>query len=181
MNRRSALHITLEMIVIIGFLTLGVTISTYIFQGVPFDRIFIGSVILSTGVLETADYFTWKYVTRRRSVQSLIAAILSIALGLVIMVFKEKMDSKLMCVLWGSLSIAFAVATIVTGAINLVYQPLLNVVKIILSIIKIVFSILLIVRTSNIIQSYMLFLAIALIVESFTLLIEFIIHRYQRI
>lgn len=180
MKRRSIVHYVLELIVIVGFLTLGVTVLTYLFQKVAFDKIIIGAIILSIGVLELTDFITWKYATRVRSIQSLIAALAGIALGIVILVVKN-MDENTMCILWGAFSIAFSVAKIATGTINLVYQPLLNIVKIILAITEIVFSILLIVEKAGAIHAHMVFLSVALIVEAFTLVIEFIIHRYQRL
>ena len=90
------------------------------------------------------------------------------------------LDTKFICILWGSLSIAFAITKIVTAAINMTHQPLLNTVITILSIIEIVFSILLIIRTLDSLHEHMVFIGIALIVEAVTLLIEFLIHRYQR-
>ncbi len=180
MKRINTLHYVLELIVIVGFLILGVTILTFISQNQPFDRIVIGSIILAIGVLGVADFFTWKYAMKRRSIQSVVAAVLYIALGAVIMII-NRLDTKIWCLMWGIGSIAFSVARIATGAVNMPYQPLINAVRIILAIIQIVFGVLLIVKTGDAVPPTMLFLGIALCTTSLILLIEFTIHRYQRI
>lgn len=180
MTKRYTLHIILELIVMVGFLILGITILTFIFQSQPFDRIVIGSLILAIGVLGVADFFTWKYATKRRSIQSLVASILYIVLGAVIMIARN-LNPKIWCLIWGIGAIAFSVAKIATGAVNISYQPLINGVRIILAIIQIVFGVLLIVKTVDAVQPCMLFLGISLCVIAFALFIEFVIHRYQNI
>ena len=179
MKRRSFLHIALELLVLLGFLVLGVTILTFSFQKVPFDRIFVGILVSATGMLELIDFITWKYATKMRSLQMFVSAILSVVLGLLIIFIK--METNVFCYIWGGFSIAFALVKIATGTVNLAYQPLVNSVRIILSIIEIVFAILLMVRTDKAINSHILYLGIAFIVEAVTLFIEFMIHRYQRI
>lgn len=176
--KRNALHILLELIVDIGFLVLGVTILTFLGQGIPFPFSTIGPLVLAVGVLEVADFFTWKFATRRRSIQSLAAAILSVALG-IFFIIGHNIDTKVLCIIWGIASVVFSVAKIATGVMNLSYQPLINGVKIILSITEVVFSILLIIQQQHAIQHHMLFLGIALLVEAVTLFVEFVIHRYQ--
>ena len=177
MKRNNILNYSLELIVILGFLVIGVTVLTYIFQNVPMDRVFIGFIIFSIGVIEFADFFTRKYATRIKSIQSLVAAIVTIGLGITFMAFDFKIE--LVCILYGSFGIGFAIAKIVTAALNLTRQPLLNGIKIILSIIGIVFSILLIIRTTYSLHTHMVFLGIACSIEAFVLLIEFMVHRYQ--
>lgn len=179
MKRRSFLRYSLELIVLIGFLVLGVTVLTYLFYKIEFDHTIIGSIVLATGVLQLTDFFTWKFARRIRSIQTMIAALASIALGL-IFIFVN-MDPKVLYILWGSFSIAFALAKIATGATNVSYQPLISTVNIFIAIAEIVFSILLIVRTDRFISSFVMFLAITLIIEAVTLFIEFMIHRYQQI
>lgn len=179
MGKRSVLHIILELIVIFGYLVLGITILTFSFQDVPFDRIFIGVLISATGMLELTNFFTWKYATKMRSMPLFVAAIMSVVLGFIIILFR--METKVLCYIWGGFSIAFALARIFTGAINLVYQPLMNSIKIVLSITEIIFAILLMVQQGRIINSFIVFLGIAYVINASTLFIEFMIHRYQRI
>ena len=181
MKRRSFLHYTLELIVILGSLVLGVTIYSFRFDPsrIFFDRIFIGILIIAIGFLELVDYITWKYATKIRSIQSLISALLALALGTLFLIIIKNM--KVVCYLWGGFSIAFALIRISTASINLVFQPLMNSAKIIFSIMQIIFSILLLTRTLNGIESYVLFLGAGLIAQAIVLFIEFIIHRYQHL
>ena len=179
MKRRSFLRYTLELIVILGYLVLGVTIFTFIFQKVPFDKIFIGSLILAIGVLEFTDYITWKYSIKMKNIQYFVGSMVSIALGIIFMVIK--MDAKALCYFWGAFSIFFSLVKISTGSISLVYQPLICSVRIVLAITRIVFSILLLARTLNALNPFILFVGISLAIEAVILFIEFMIHRYQRI
>ena len=178
MKRINVLHLLLEIIVIFGNLVLGVTVLTYMMLGKPLDRLFIGVIVLAIGIFEFADFFTLKYATKMRSIQSLIAAILQIALGALFMIVK--IDSKIVCILWGSVSVAASILIIVTAGLNMSHQPLLHIIRIILRIINFVFCILLIVRTLDSLNAYMIYIGVALIIEAVTLLIEFLIHRYQR-
>ena len=177
MKRKNYLRYALELIVILGYLVIGVSVLTYTIHHIPMDHVFIGFIILSTGIIEFADFFTWKYPVRIRSIQSVLTALVAVGLGAVFIFIK--MEMKLLCVLFGIYGIFSALAKTVTGALNLSRQPLLNTIRIVLSIVEIVFSILLIIRTTYSLYSHMLFLGIALTVLTFTLLIEYIVHRYQ--
>lgn len=179
MKRRSILHYLLEMVVILGYLVLGVTIFTFTFQKIPIDKIYIGSIVLAMGTLELVDFVTWKYATKIRSMQSFVSAIVAIALGFTLMFVK--MEAKTLCYFLGWFSIGFSVVRISTASINLAFQPLISSVRIVLSITRIVFSILLLARNVNAISSFILFLGIAFAIEAVILFIEFMIHRYQRI
>ena len=143
------------------------------------DNVFIGSILLADGVIGLTDFFTWKYSVRIKSIQSAVASVLTTALGFVFIFVK--MTPALFCILFGAFSIAFAIARIMTAISNLTRQPLLHSIRIILSITEIVFSILLIIRTTYSLYSHMVFLCVALLVEAFILLIEFMVHRYQGI
>ena len=178
MKKVNALHILLEVIVILGNLVIGITALTFMIQKASIDRVFVGSIVLAIGVIEFTDFFTWKYATKIRSIQSAVAAVLSIALGLVFIFVV--MNSKIMCILWGAFSIAFSGAKIATAMLNMAHQPLLNAIKTILLIVEIVFSIVLIISTLNSLYAHVTFVGIALIIEAVILLIEFMVHRYQQ-
>ena len=90
-------------------------------------------------------------------------------------------DNNLLCILYGLFSIGFALISISTAVLNMSRQPLLNGIRLIISITEIVFSILLIIRTVNSLYAHMAFIGIASVVMAVTLLIEFMVHRYQRI
>ena len=179
MKRNNILHYTLELIVMLGYLVLGVTLLTYIINSVPMDRVFIGFVLIADGVIGLTDYFTWRFSVRVKSIQSAIASLATVGLGIVFILID--MEPTLLCVLLGSFCIGVSVARIATAVINLTRQPLLNSIKIIISITEIVFSILLIIRTMNSLDAHMTFIGIAFAVEAFILLVEFIVHRYQGI
>lgn len=179
MKRNNVLRYILELIVILGNLVIGVAILTYIVQDVSMDRIFLGSLLLTIGVIGITEFFTWRYVTKVRSIQSLIASIAKVGLGLSFIIFD--FDNKLICILIGACSIAFALIRIVTAILNLSRQPLLNGVRTVISITEIVFAIILIIRTQDYLRAFMTFVGIALAIEAFVLLIEFMVHRYQRI
>ena len=179
MKRNNILRYVLELIVILGYLVMGISVLTYIIQSVPMDHVFIGFIVLASSVIAFTEYFTWKFVVRVKTIQIAIAALAMIALGIVFIVVE--MDPALFCVIFGICSIAFAVTQIITSAILLSRQPLLNGIKIILAITAIVFSIFLIIRTVNILYSYMTFICISLLVDAIVLLIEFMVHRYQGI
>ena len=179
MKRNNILRYVLELIVILGYLVMGISVFTYIIQSVPMDHVFIGFIVLSSSVIAFTEYFTWKFAVRVKTIQIAIAALAMIALGIVFIVVE--MDPALFCIIFGICSIAFAVTQIITSAILLSRQPLLNGIKIILAITAIVFSIFLIIRTVNILYSYMTFICILLLVDAIVLLIEFMVHRYQGI
>ena len=179
MKRNNIVHYTLELIVILGYLVLGVTLLTYIIQKVPMDRVFIGFILIADGVIALTNYFTWRYSIRIKNIQCIVASLLTAALGVVLVLVD--MEASLLCIILGSSCIGFSIRRIPTSVMNLTRQPLLNSIKIILSITEIVFSILLIIRTVNSLTAHMTFVGIAFAVEAFTLLVEFIVHRYQGI
>ena len=156
MKRNNILRYVLELIVILGYLVMGISVFTYIIQSVPMDHVFIGFIVLASSVIAFTEYFTWKFAVRVKTIQIAIAALAMIALGIVFIVVE--MDPALFCIIFCICSIAFAVTQIITSAILLSRQPLLNGIKIILAITAIVFSIFLIIRTVNILYSYMTFI-----------------------
>ena len=177
MKRVNVLQIVLELTVILGFIVLGVTILTYLLQRVAVDRIVIGLVTAAVGVFGLTEFFTLKYSARRKSIPNLIVALLSLALGIVFLFVR--FNSNQLCIIWGTGLIVFAVGRIITSVMNLLRQPLLSIVRIIVNIIAIIFAIFLIVNKVNFLNNYLTAQGIFFLVEAGTLLIEFIIHRYQ--
>ena len=137
MKRNNILRYVLELIVILGYLVMGISVFTYIIQSVPMDHVFIGFIVLASSVIAFTEYFTWKFAVRVKTIQIAIAALAMIALGIIFIVVE--MDPALFCIIFGICSIAFAVTQIITSAILLSRQPLLNGIKIILAITAIVF------------------------------------------
>ena len=177
MKRVNVLQIVLELIGILGNIIVGTTILTFLYRHVGIDRIFIGLIIIAMGIFGIIEFFTLKFVARNKSIPRLIGCIAFVALGTVFLIVK--MDIKLLCIIWGSVSIAVSIAKIVTSALNLLRQPLLNGIRIILNVVTIVFAIILIVRGVNFLTGYLTLLCVTFYMEAATLFIEFIIHRYQ--
>ena len=177
MRRTSFLNILLEIVVVLGYIVIGVTCLTYIMQRANVDRFFIGSIVGAIGILQFAGFFTLKFAVKLKSIQSAVAALAMVALGIVFIVVDMETDTT--CILLGAFNIGMNIVSITTSSINLNRQPLLNSARIIIAISSIVFSIILIVRRNVFFETFMTFVGIALLVEAFVLFIEFIIHRYQ--
>ena len=177
MKRANVLNITLELIVILGYIVIGMTCLTYIFQHANPDRFFIGSIVGALGILQFASYFTQKFAVRLKSIQSAVVALVMVALGIVFIV--ANIEQPLIYILVGAFTIGFSIVGISTSVINMTHQPLLNSASIIIYIIAIVFSIFLLVRLESYFYTFISFIGIALLVAAIVLLIEFIIHRYQ--
>lgn len=177
MKRVNVLNIILELIVVFGYIVIGMTCLTYIFQHASADRFIIGAIVGAVGILQFASYFTHKFVVRVKSIQSAVGALVMVALGIVFIVVDIEPD--LACILVGAFCIGINIISITTSAITLTNQPLYNSARMIIDIISIVFSIFLIVKGEPYFYTYMTFVGIALLVIAVVLLIEFIIHRYQ--
>lgn len=177
MKRVNVLNIILELTVILGYIIIGMTCLTYIFQHANPDRFFIGSIIGAIGILQFAGYFTQKFAVRLKSIQSAVAALVMVALGIVFIVVN--IEQPLTCILVGAFTIGISVVGISASVINMTHQPLMNSARIIIHIIAIVFSIFLLVKQEPYFYTFISFVGIALLVAAVVLLIEFIIHRYQ--
>lgn len=177
MRKSNFYNILLELIVLFGHLIIGVTIVTFILQHEPINRVFIGLILTAMGMIEITEFFTYKITTKLKSVQNLIAAMITVILGIVIIIVK--IDTKTLCIILGISCIAFALTRIVTSILNLLRIPLINGVRIILNVTNIVLSIFLIVIKIDFLVGYTTYIGIALLIESAILLVEFLIHRYQ--
>lgn len=178
MKRVSFLHILLEIIVILGNLIIGITVLTYLNHGSHGDQMFVGMILLAIGIIEFTGFMNLKFITKIKSIQNAVVAVLTVALGVIFMV--AGMDISQMCLIWGICFIVFSVAKISASIVNLGHQPLLNTVVIVLCIIEIVFSIFLIVQRQESLDRHLVYLGISLVIKAVVLLIEFIVHRYQR-
>ena len=177
MKRRNNLQIALELIILLGYLIVGVTALTYIFQHENITKTLLGLVLTSIGAINFAEFFTLKYVVRIKSIQSMIVSFIGIVFGILLVIFKFEAD--LICLMFPIYTLVFIVARGFTSVLNLLRQPLLNIVRIVLGITGIVFSIVFLVRGISFLSNYFTYFGIALVVESIVLLIEFLIHRYQ--
>lgn len=177
MKRVNVFQIILELITIFGFLVVGTTISTFLIQKVAVDRIAIGLIIMAIGLLGITEFFTLKYVIKIKSIANVIVNALAVVFGILAIVIK--METNQLCLIWGWFSLGYAAGRITTAVINLLRQPLLNGIRIILAIIMIIFAIFFIFKTISYLYNYLTYLGVASLVEGATLLVEFLIHRYQ--
>jgi len=179
MKRANTVLLILEIVVILGNIVIGTTALTYIMQHVTIDKEVIGSLILAVGVIEFSEFFTLKYIDKRRNIPNALIAILSIALGFVFIL--SNFDLDLVCILWGAIGGGFYLIKVLMSIINISRQPLLNGTRTILCTTQLVFCILLIVNKQDFIMRQMLVFSISLLVLATVLTIELLIHRYQRV
>lgn len=178
MKKNGALTIFLELIVIIGNFIIGGTILVCHFIGQPITKTLVGLIILALGLIGFLEFFTFKVETKLKSTQNIFGYLIAIIVGLLFIIFK--FEPNVVCIIWGSFSISLAVVKIATSFLNFLKQPLLHSVRILTSITLIVFSIIFLVKITDFLVTYFIFYGIILLIEAFILLIEFIIHRYQR-
>ena len=177
MRKVSLLRILLELIVIAGYLVIGVTLVTFLMQHESISQFFIGLFFIAIGVIQITEFFTLRIATKLKSAPNVVVAVLLIALGF-ILVFLN-FEPEALCLILAIACLSFGIVRIITAVLNLLRQPLLNAVRIILNIIMIVMCIFLIAKRNDVLIPFTLFLGIALLVEAGVLLIEFFIRRYQ--
>ena len=178
MRKTETLHIILEIVTILSNIVIGVTILTFMIQGVEADKSYIGSIILAIGATEMVDFLALKDLAKRRNIANAVVAGVSMIFGFVMLFLR--IDLNMTCILWGAFSIAFQVAKIANAGFNLLKEPFHNSVIIILCIIELILSVFLIVKTTYSLNGHLIFVGISLLVESLMLIIEFVIHRYQK-
>ena len=179
MRRTNILHIVLELIVVIGSFIIGGTILTCFFLQADITRILVGLITIAIGMIGAVEFLTLKLELRLKSIQSLVLYGLAILLGLLLIFIR--IDGPIVCYIWGSFFICFALARAFTSAVNLLKQPLLNIVRIVSGIVVIVFSIILLVKNVDFVGTYFIFIGIIMLIDALILLIEFIIHRFQNL
>lgn len=178
MKKTNTLHIVLELITILSNIVIGVTILTFLTQGVQADKSYIGSIVLAIGATEMVEFLSLKDLAKRRHVLNAIIAILSMAFG--VLLLSLPLELPIVCIVLGIVNICFLVVRVVDAAINLLRQPFLQSFIIIICILETMFSIFLIVKTVDALNNFLTYLGIALLVEAFLLVVEFVIHRYQK-
>lgn len=177
MRKINVFNTILELIVILGNIVIGVTVLTYIYQHEYYNKILLALIILAVGLIGLTEFFTLKFVLRIRSIQNAVGSVLLIGLGLIFLF--AKLEMKQICLIWGISNIVLASIHVTTSVLNILRKPLINGVRIILNICLVVFSIFLMVKTIDYLNSFLVFVGVALLVEAAILMIEFIIARYQ--
>ena len=86
MKRINVFNIILQLIVILGSIVIGITVLTYIYQHEYYNKILIGLIIMSVGLMGLTEFFTLRFAIRMyRFVYTILgyfAGFLGIALGL---------------------------------------------------------------------------------------------------
>ena len=180
MRKTNTLHVILEIVAIISFIFIGVTVLTFLaYPDVDIhNKSFIGSIILAIGTTELVQFLSLNYLGKRRNVINAVVAGISMALGIVFMAAKLELDT--VCLIWAIFAIAFQIAEIINGGFNLMKKPLLNAGVIILCIVEIIYCVFLIINRSKSLIPFFTFLGVSLLVRAFLYIIEFFVHRYQK-
>lgn len=178
MKKSNIAQIIFEIISVIGNVVVGVTILTFIFNGESIDKTFISFVSLSIGAAEIVVFLGLKDSAKLRNIPNLITNLSLMIFGIIL--FGTNVDLDKTCLIWAIVCLALYTIKIANFAVNFISQPLYNIIKILLSIITIVFSIVMIAERALAMAYCLTYIGVSLLIEAFILLIEFIIHRYQK-
>ena len=181
LRKQNRLHIALELVTIFSFIVIGVTILTFMYYDVELSKSYLGSLVLAIGVTELISFLSLKDLVKLRNIPNGITAVLQMILGVILMVID--IDLPTACIVWGICNIVFLVAKVIDAGLNLIHQPFLNIIVIILCIIETIFSIFLIANSTNIqvLNHHIVFIGVALLIRAVILVVEFVIHRYQKL
>ena len=181
LRKQNRLHIALELVTIFSFIVIGVTILTFMYYDVEMSKSYLGSLVLAIGVTELISFLSMKDLVKLRNIPDGITAILQMALGIVLMVVDVTLPTA--CIIWSICNIVFLVAKVIDAGFNLIHQPFLNIIVVILCIIETIFSIFLLANSNDIqaLNHHIVFIGVSLLIRAVILVIEFIIHRYQKL
>ena len=181
LRKQNRLHIALELVTIFSFIVIGITILTFMYYDVEMSKSYLGSLVLAIGVTELVSFLSMKDLVKLRNIPNGITAVLQMILGVILMVINVELPTA--CIIWGICNIVFLVAKVVDAGFNLIHQPFLNIILVILCIIETIFSIFLIANSEDIqaLNHHIVFVGVSLLIRSFILVIEFVIHRYQKL
>ena len=181
LRKQNRLHIALELVTIFSFIVIGITILTFMYYDVEMSKSYLGSLVLAIGVTELVSFLSMKDLVKLRNIPNGITAVLQMILGVILMVINVELSTA--CVIWGICNIVFLVTKVVDAGFNLIHQPFLNIILVILCIIETICSIFLIANSADIqaLNHHIVFVGVSLLIRSFILVIEFVIHRYQKL
>ena len=181
LRKQNRLHIALELVTIFSFIVIGVTMLTFMYYDVELSKSYLGSLVLAIGVTELVSFLSMKDLVKLRNIPNGITAVLQMALGIVLMVID--VDLPTTCIIWCICNIVFLVAKVIDAGFNLIHQPFLNIIVIILCIIETIFSIFLLANSTDIqaLNHHIVYIGVALLIKAVILVIEFLIHRYQKL
>lgn len=181
LRKTGRLHLALELVTIFSFIVIGVTILTFMYYDVEMSKSYLGSLVLAIGVTELVSFLSMKDLVKLRNIPNAVTAVLQMALGVVLMFIDVALPTA--CIVWGICNIVFLVAKVIDAGFNLIHQPLLSIIIIILCIIETFFAIFLIANSTDIqaLNHHIVFVGVALLIRAVLLVIEFVIHRYQKL
>lgn len=178
MRRTGNIQIILELVTIFSNIVIGITILTFMYQGVEANKSYIGSIVLALGATELVGFISMTDLVKLRNIPNAVVGAAEIILGFLLLFLD--IDLSTTCIVWGICNIVFLVAKVVDAGCNLIRQPFLNIFVIILCIAETVFSIFLIAKTTDSLNYHLIFVGISVLVLAVLLVVEFVIHRYQK-
>ena len=181
LRKQNRLHIALELVTIFSFIVIGVTILTFMYYDVELSKSYLGSLVLAIGVTELVSFMSMKDLIKLRNIPNGVTAVLQMILGVILMVIDVALP--IACIIWAICNIVFLVAKVIDAGFNLIHQPFLNIIVIILCIIETIFAIFLLANSTDIqaLNHHIVFVGISLLIRAFIHVIEFVIHRYQKL
>ncbi len=181
LRKQNRLHIALELVTIFSFIVIGVTMLTFMSYELEISKSYIGSLVLAIGVTELVDFLSMRDLVKLRNIPNCVTSVLTMILGVLLLLLD--IDLPTTCIVWCICNLVFLVAKVVDAGLNILHQPFLNIIVIILCIIEAIFTIFLLANSANVkvLTNFINYIGIALCIKAVILIIEFVIHRYQKL
>ena len=181
LRKQNRLHIALELVTIFSFIVIGVTMLTFMSYELEISKSYVGSLVLAIGVTELVDFLSMRDLVKLRNIPNCVTSVLTMILGVLLLLLD--IDLPTTCIVWCICNLVFLVAKVVDAGLNILHQPFLNIIVIILCIIEAIFTIFLLANSANVkvLTNFINYIGIALCIKAVILIIEFVIHRYQKI
>ena len=181
LRKQNRLHIALELVTIFSFIVIGVTMLTFMSYELEISKSYVGSLVLAIGVTELVDFLSMRDLVKLRNIPSCVTSVLTMILGVLLLLLD--IDLPTTCIVWCICNLVFLVAKVADAGLNILHQPFLNIIVIILCIIEAIFTIFLLANSANVkvLTNFINYIGIALCIKAVILIIEFVIHRYQKL
>lgn len=181
LRKQNRLHIALELVTIFSFIVIGITMLTFMSYELEISKSYVGSLVLAIGVTELVDFLSMRDLVKLRNIPNCVTSVLTMILGVLLLLLD--IDLPTTCIVWCICNLVFLVAKVVDAGLNILHQPFLNIIVIILCIIEAIFTIFLLANSANVkvLTNFINYIGIALCIKAVILIIEFVIHRYQKI
>ena len=181
LRKQNRLHIALELVTIFSFIVIGVTMLTFMSYELEISKSYVGSLVLAIGVTELVDFLSMRDLVKLRNIPNCVTSVLTMILGVILLLLD--IDLPATCIVWCICNLVFLVAKVVDAGLNILHQPFLNIIVIILCIIEAIFTIFLLANSANVkvLTNFINYIGIALCIKAVILIIEFVIHRYQKL